>query len=468
MLSESIRQTMELYYDLRRIVTEKKIEESIIDINQKWLKNSNFVFSVYSDNNQNSSFPFSFSPFLICQKDSRVLSDICNKMTTILEKIIDKYVEGDKNLDEFFNVYRPFKPFFSKIAGKWLSIARYDFMIDQNYRLKFTEFNTSSPGLLLIWPETEKTLNTFICQNKIFSNKLILQPYSKPHSFENYLFNLEKCSNTNPGLIAFLYDTNKLQTELHEMKRRVEKLGRKAYVGSVEDLTYKNGKLYILNQEVSIIYNNFFLTGENLDLTKKSPWLMNTESFLNDHRYSALFHGIKNNSCVVVIGFPALTIIEDKNIFLLLNDKKFSYLFSDKEKLFIAKHIPKSVNLNSNNIINSYNKFIKNKNNLVLKLRTSGMGWGVYIGNQISDSEWVILLNKYLENAIIQEYINGIKFPAIVISKKEKLITNDMNVILSMYSYSGEYYGCVSRVSISKVTNLIRGFLQPVYEIKCE
>ncbi len=463
MLSSSIEKSEMCHENLKKIYSSG-LERDMININEKWLDNFKFSFSIYSNEKENQPL-LSFSPLIICKNDKLFLEDICHKMTKILEKLIDKYVMGDPELNEYFKDYNIFKPFFKKVAGKWLQITRYDFIIDCNHNIKFTEFNTSSPGSALLFSEGDNAILKFINNKKINTENFSLQEYSKRNFFENHILHLIKFYKAEKDSIAILYDSHKLNLDLYEMKRRLDNAKINACVGSVEDLNYINNEVFLNGNRASLIYNNFFIHGKNKDLNQDSPWFSHKKNLFDKNPYNALFKGLNNNSCTLIIGFPSLTICEDKSIFSLLRDKKFSYLFSDEEINFIEKYIPETISLADNfSGVNEESNIVKNKNKLVIKKRKSGMGLGVYIGKEHSNTDWITIIKDNLNNAIVQEYIKSYLYPALIVSKNKKIITDDMNGIIGMYSYDGKYRGCMSRISSHSIANLIRGFLQPVLE----
>ncbi len=459
----SIKKTNELSF----LIFKKYLDSDFINSNIKLMKqvlDEHHFKLFYSETNL---IRFTLSPFLLCKEDDSEVDNVSQKMTALLEKVITAYVSGDKSLRNFFLSYEPFLSFFKKISGKWLTIARYDFLIDEGGVIKFNEFNTSSPGGNLLTEVIQGYTKKYLIAKKILSRNIFPQEYEAKGFFSNYLLNLARSSPVQDGIIALLYDANKVQLELHEMKYLLNQVGEEVIVESVEKLSYHDGRLYLNKRPVKLIYNNFFFHGDALKFNQKGPWWDDPNRYLTDHLYSAFFRGVKDSGCVLAIGFPAMTIVEDKSIFCVFHDEQFSHLFNSEEMRFIKKHIPYSKKLTIDMLKNEaeLSELISNKNNLVLKISYSALGKGIFMGNEFPPKKWESLLRKHVENALIQERIHGQKHRIIECSLDRKASLKEMNAAVSMYNYSGKYCGCLCRVSESNIANYENGLFQPVIKI---
>lgn len=462
-LNNSFQKT-ELFY--RQVISNDNLLEDFYRNNSK-LKNSILIGHHFKNFNGeiNHQINFNLMPFLLCQEDNNYWALMSNRIDRIIEKIAEAFFSGDAKVQNYFSQFKIYIPYFKKVSNRWHSLSRYDVMVNQEGTAKFTEFNTSSPGGMLIFDLVNKHTREYLIRQHI-NEKFLLSPLEQKDSFVNYLISLEKKNNIHPETIAFLYDSHRVQLELYEMKDLVEGSGRKAIVASIDELTYRNGSLFINKEKISMIYNNFFLAGENLSLRQPGPWELNQETFLSNHPYSAFFRGIQNNACLLVNGFAAMTITENKRIFCFMHHPKFQYLFKPDERDFIKRHIPYSYDIDDSFFHNSpaMKRVIENKNNLVLKISQSALGIGVFMGSDLNEIDWEQLILNNIDKAILQTRVYGKKVPAIL--SEDKIHTDNTNIVFSIYNYSGEYYGLLGRISEGSITNYSRGMMQPILWIR--
>jgi len=94
MFNESIHKTMLFYNYIKKLNKIKNFKLSINKLYTRLWNNFNFFSKKINI--------FSISPFLIDKNDDKLLNEICNKMTLIIEKVVDAYINNDKKIDNFF------------------------------------------------------------------------------------------------------------------------------------------------------------------------------------------------------------------------------------------------------------------------------------------------------------------------------------------------------------------------------
>ncbi|CAN5463537.1 hypothetical protein BH10PSE19_BH10PSE19_00960 [soil metagenome] len=406
---------------------------------------------------------FTPSPFFITQKNYIALSDVSKKINAIVENILTAWLDGDEKLREFFNVHPSVAALIIKQYSQWQSYSRYDFIINSEEQIKLNEINAASPGFLVFAGDVNRLARQWINTN-YHNEKPHAQTMESKFSCLNIVETIEKQANVIPKTIAILYDDHYLFFELYELKKRFNDAGRAAIVAHIKECQYRNGKLYINNEEISTVFNNFFLQGEKLNLNVIGNW----QIFPFDskaHPYYNFCRAILNNAVVLVHGFGPLSVLENKSLFAVLSSQLFSYLFTSQEQKFLKTYIPHTTtkNLIQGGSIVEKEFFIQNKDKFVFKTTFSGAGLGVQLGKETTIDKWKILIENCQSDYIVQECITPMSIPLAIPSSKGMFETARFNNCMVFFNVQGNLYGVISRLSNSSRVNAMSGaYMQPV------
>jgi hypothetical protein len=419
---------------------------------------------IYTPDGRARDLPLTPFPFVVTRRDSEQLKHVCAMMHGILDKIVDAFVAGDPALRGFFRRYEPFIPWMKKQGPFWVRMLRCDFISDTAGVLRFVEFNTS-PGAFLVTPIVQKAFMEFLEKNRLPVARVESQPFEKTGFFPEKIQGWEARSGFKPKAVAILYDSHNLRFELYELEKQLKAAGRDTAVRDVASLEYSGGALRMDGREVSLAYNNFFLTGTHMKLDAPSPWRAALDA-VSSHPYGAFLRAVKDGAFLLTHGLAELCLVEDKSVMTVLSDPRFSHLFTDDEKMFLKMHIPSSTPLAAAmSDAGERKRVLDEKDRLVFKLDTSGKGMGVKFGRECSREEWERLLSGCAHPAVLQERIDPFRFTLSFLENDGSVAEGAFNTVMSFYCYEGEMAGLVSRLSTSLTVNLsgtARYFMQPV------
>lgn len=134
--------------------------------------------------------------------------------------------------------------------------------------------------------------------------------------------------------------------------------------------------------------------------------------------------------------------------------------FDEDEIAFISKYIPYTKifrDLEKKDKI----KFGKSKDSYILKKYYSQLGAGVYKGQCYSESEWIYLLDKNHDQAILQKQIEPLKYSFFDPRHNQGYRSTKTHLSMSMYIVDGQCSGLIAHLTPDGSKNLV----QPVFEV---
>jgi hypothetical protein len=248
-----------------------------------------------------------------------------------------------------------------------------------------------------------------------------------------------------PTIAIVDYDDVPTRTEHHMAREFFASRGHPALVCDPRQLTYEGGVLRWEGQAVDIVYKRL-LVNELLERIRELP---------------ALVQAVKDRAVVLVNPFRCKP-LHKKSIFAVLTDDELQPLFTDDEQAAIKAHIPWTRRVREGRTLRKGRAldlpaFIREeREQLVMKPNDEYGGKGVFIGWELSQTEWEAALAEALKSSyVVQDRVELRRqtFPELT----PELRFRDLVVDLDPYVFNGEVEGFLTRLSGTSLANVTSG-----------
>lgn len=325
--------------------------------------------------------------------------------------------------------------------------SRLDSFVTTN-AYQFVELNAESPaGIAYAEVLVDLFLELPIVQR--FQERYRLKRF---HSREAMLSTLVACYREAGGtaptpLIAIVdYEDVPTRTEHHLFRDFFESRGYPSLVCDPRHLTYEAGRLRHDGREIDIVYKRL-LVNEFLErITELQP----------------LLQAARDRAVTLVNPFRCKP-IHKKAIFAVLTDDELQPLFTAEERAAIAAHVPwtrrvrEGTNTRDGRAVDLVPYIRQHRDGLVLKPNDEYGGKGVYIGWEMTESEWDAALAEALASSyVVQAKVDLQRetFPEIGAGG---LAFKDLVVDLDPFVFNGEVEGFLTRLSGTSLANVTSG-----------
>lgn len=370
----------------------------------------------------------------VCRRIFQAVEKVEARLGTELWDRVDLTVD-ERALAEIDPRYRQSSPT-SRLDG---------FLTPSGYQ--FVELNAESPAGIA-YDEVLADLFLELPIVKKFQERWTLHRF---HARQRLLDTLLACYREAGGrlehpVIAIVdYEDVPTRTEHHLFRDFFAERGHPAYVCDPRDLTYEGGALRHEGHTIDIVYKR----------------LLVNEFLERIDQLQALLEAAKDGAVTLVNPFRCKP-IHKKAIFAVLTDDELQGLFSEEERTAIATHVPWSRRVREGHTSRwgqriDLPEFIRaNRETLVMKPNDEYGGKGVYIGWELSDTDWDAALAQALESSyIVQEKVElgRQSFPELA----PDLRFRDLVVDLNPFLFQGEVEGFLTRLSATSLANVTSG-----------
>jgi len=324
--------------------------------------------------------------------------------------------------------------------------ARLDsFVTDRAYQ--FVELNAETPaGIGYAEVLTEIFLDLPLV--KEFQKRYALRRFrARERLLETLLSCYREAGGTaeKPVIAVVDYEEVPTRVEHHFFREFFEARGYPSLVCDPRHLTYEKGRLRHQGQAIDIVYKRLLV---NEFLEKASE-------------LQAFLQAAKDRAIVMVNPFRCKP-IHKKAIFAVLTDDELQGLFTDQERAAIRAHVPWTRRVGEGKV-KRYGEtvdlpaFIRaNRARLVMKPNDEYGGKGVFLGSEMSDSQWEAALAEALRSSyVVQEKVELLRmtFPEL----GPELRFRDLVVDLDPFVFEGEVEGFLTRLSGTSLANVTSG-----------
>lgn len=374
--------------------------------------------------------PFLYMPKFYTEEDLQVFKRISSTLMKILRKIIDRYIE-DPNFREKFGFSKQLEDLILIEHGynAKVPMARIDIFYKEDGSFKFCELNADGSSAM----NEDRELTGILSESIAFKDMEKEYDIKSFELFDTWVnesisifkeFN-KNIQNPNVAIVDFIDKAS--PNEFKIFKERFESKGYNARIVDPRDLKYLDGKLYIDDIKIDIVYRRL-VTRDLLERADEIP------DFIEAAKEGK----------VCIIGPIKSQIIHNKIIFEILHDNYTLEFLTDDERNFVKEHIPFTAKFKKENF--DIKELVKNKESYILKPSDLYASRGVYSGRDFNDEEWEKkLLQCDGKDYLIQEYYPPGQSDLVeFVDGKVKI--SKFNNITGIYMYNEKLYGLYSRV----------------------
>jgi hypothetical protein len=248
-----------------------------------------------------------------------------------------------------------------------------------------------------------------------------------------------------PTIAVVDYEEVPTRTEHHLFREFFESRGYPSIVCDPRHLSYEDGRLRHEGRALDIVYKRL-LVNEFLERSGElRPFLQ----------------AVRDRAVVMVNPFKCKP-IHKKAIFEVLTDDELQGLFTEDERVAIAAHVPwtrrvrEGHTLRNGATIDLPEWIRRHRTELVMKPNDEYGGKGVFIGWEMTESEWEAALATALASSyVVQGKVELLRqsFPEL----SPALSFRDMVVDLDPFVFEGEVEGFLTRLSGTSLANVTSG-----------
>jgi uncharacterized circularly permuted ATP-grasp superfamily protein len=252
----------------------------------------------------------------------------------------------------------------------------------------------------------------------------------------------------HPTIAIVDYEDVPTRTEHHLFREYFADAGYPALVCDPRDLTYEKGALRYEGRSIDIVYKRLLVN----ELIERADKLQ------------ALISAARDRAVTVVNPFRCKP-IHKKAIFAVLTDESLLRAFTEPERAAIAAHVPWTRRVREEKVtrggetIDLPQYIRRHRDHLVLKPNDEYGGKGVFIGWEMSETEWEAALGDALRSSyVVQEKVElqRRRFPELNPDSPDVLF-RDVVVDLDPFVFQGEVEGFLTRLSASSLANVTSG-----------
>ena len=400
--------------------------------------------------------PTYIKPYFLAAEQVDEFKEAVDVILDCQEKIINLYFEDEKyrHLYELKDTEKPLVEIPRKMKRN-IYFSRVDAIMDGD-SFKFLEFNCDSPGGAFFSDLQVSFLQKLKIMEKLAEKyEFIFEP-ARECVFQTLMKAWEDSGGEGTPYFAVAGNPNVANVE--EFKLFAEYFEEKGYSSFFTDpwsLDYDGKILSKDGKPINLIYRRGVLKDYSTEPVKAK----------------AVVDAYRDGNVCIVNPFSA-KLGDNKNLFSVLTDEKMAFLFSEKEREVIKKHIPWTRIVKDGKTdykgeeIDLISFLRENKDRLVIKPNSEYGGRGVVVGVDADEKAWEDKIEEALSKPnVVQEYvpIPVIEFP--VFEPELKFSPKKINI--NFFTFAGKYGGGFCRTSDSSVINVSAGgALVPFFVVK--
>ncbi len=346
-----------------------------------------------------------FYPVILSAEQSRHISEVCEAMTRLMEKVTGLFL-NEPAIREVFGFGPEQTELIEVDPGyEWaVPCVRLDSFFDGK-ELRFTEINTDGTAGM---DGAEKMAKLFLAapsMDRFFSDRAVEVFDTGRRVLQTLLDCFEQFSGaaaTGPPRIAIV-DWKEART-CEEFLAFAEFCGEQGYEAVVADpreLEYDGRSLLHNGIKIDMVYRR----------------VVSSEYIERLDEVGAMTRAFKDRSVCVVGSFRS-DVVFNKRVFGLLHNPRFAHLFTEAERALVQRHVPwtspfEDVECHYRGKKVGMPELARNdKDRFVLKPSNLYEGRGVFLGFQKAQAEWDEMIEEALESDyVLQEFITEPSMP---------------------------------------------------------
>jgi uncharacterized circularly permuted ATP-grasp superfamily protein len=313
---------------------------------------------------------------------------------------------------------------------------------------QFVELNAESPaGIGYAEALTDLFLDLPVMQK--FQERWTVQRF---RARERLLETLLECyregggQEEHPTIAIVDYEDVPTRTEHLLFRDFFTEKGHPTFVCDPRDLTFERGALRYEGRLIDIVYKRL-LVNEFLEKVDK---------------LQPLLEAARKRAVTMVNPFRCKP-LHKKAIFAVLTDDDLQGLFSESERAAIARHVPWTRRVSEERTRRAgvdidLPEYVRDhRESLVMKPNDEYGGKGVYIGAEMSASDWEAALAEALRSSYVVQDKVELRREAFPELGPEGLRTRELVVDLDPFIFQGEVEGFLTRLSGTSLANVTSG-----------
>ncbi|MCC5909429.1 MAG: glutathionylspermidine synthase family protein [Clostridiaceae bacterium] len=395
---------------------------------------------------------FLYQPMFLSEKDLQGFHQLTGELMTILNKVIDRYLE-DEDFRKHFGFSHVVEKLILKDPGynRNVPVGRFDIFYHNHEKFQFCELNADGSSGMVEVRELQST----------FENSLAIEDMKKKYKLTGFevfdswvdalLDNYQQFSkNKEKPRVAIVDFIDTIpSTEFLEFQKTFENRGCPTVVADIRELKYKDGKLFYEDFEIDCIYRRAVTSDIDENQDKVKDFI---EAYLDE--------------AVCVVGPIRSQIIHNKNIFSILHDENKTFFLTEKERNFVKQHIPYTTKFDADNK-EMIEFIINNKDQLVLKPTDKYASYGVYIGRDFSTEMWKEIIEERVgQDYLIQQFCDIPKKPMAMFTGEDVTFVEN-NHIIGLFMYNEKLQGIYTRTGRENVIgSVVECFTVPNFVVE--
>ncbi len=397
---------------------------------------------------QGKPLPTSLKPCFVPRSRIEYVEEVVVSLMDALEKVIDLYfgTEEHRALFEVGDAEKELLAAERAFPGRSVVFSRADTFMEGD-SLKFLEFNCESPGGAYF---TDVQVG-FLAETEPIRLMQRKYPFSHeplvPQVLETLLARYEEWggARANPTIAVIGDPSSPMASELVLFGEYFNRQGFSGFNAAPSELEYDGNVLSRGGVPINIIYRRFAVS----DLVADAAGTAALRAAVLD-----------GNVCMVNPLRAGLG--DSKSILGLLSDERVASVLDDKQREFIAKHIPWTRVLKEGRTthlglaVDLLEYVSANREKFVIKPARDHGGRGVVIGREAESKAWYSAIEKWKERTmVVQEYVPVPRDDYPVFSPDLGFEMKSVNH--NFFVFDGEYAGGFARISGSSVINVSAG-----------
>jgi uncharacterized circularly permuted ATP-grasp superfamily protein len=405
------------------------------------------------------AIPFDPRPVLMSSARYDAIAERFGRLFGLLERSIDLYV-ADPAVREFFDL-APRHDRLIRTAVSYqprIQVCRYDFTLDPAGTPLIYEFNTHCPAAATYAVHYARLAAGSRVQARLDALGLRRRqlPLEDSGSFAVAMRESAVANGrpvTGVGVLNSRYLT--MNTELDSIVEQFDALGLPAVRGHVEDLSYRDGQLWLAGQPVNLTYNKFD--------DSSGPDAFECAFSRTTEEVRAYLRAYSDGAVHAVNSFPAMYLTEQKSALAFLHSDLFAQHATEQERALIAEIVPYTVVIRRAGA-DLLDRLTEQRSRFVLKKSLDTRGRSMVVGRSVSDQDWRQALAQARAALPGEDWVAQ-RLAAPLESNLNPLDGGEPVPVfstLACFLFAGRPAGLIVRTSVEETTNVGRvGFMQP-------
>ncbi|WP_018249622.1 glutathionylspermidine synthase family protein [Orenia marismortui] len=380
--------------------------------------------------------PILYQPLFFDNKEIKIFKELTNKLTVILNKVIDRYL-SDSDFRSYFGFSKQLEELILSDPGysSNFPMARFDIFYFGDQGFQFCELNADGSSGMVKTNTLEKYFLSAKAIEELKENYKISYCELLESWVDTLLDNYQEFNpeDKRPNIAIMDFSGYGMVAEFDYFKALIKNRGYEVEIVDPREVEYRDNKLYYGDFKIDLIYRR----AVTMDLMKHYDEI---EDLIKAY--------LDSNVCLV--GPIRSQIIHNKIIFSILHDDEKVSFLTDNERSFIKDHIPYTAIVDPKD--EDMLKYISNnQENLVLKPMDLYGSEGVSIGRDLSKDEWSLKMNEINgKSYLIQEFCQ-VPEREMAVFEGNKLEFEDFKYTLGLFIYDQEFQGIYTRAGKDNV-----------------